>query len=453
MRFSRRKPSRQCKIMKYFGGNILALIAIVLFPLSGSACPVMRATMPNTMAILSPCVSAIIKDNQVVAPTTLNVPLSDGASIASAQAPYIIEVQAPGMQNIEVYTHGKFNARLTSDGAGDFIGQLNLRSEPHGPLNVAIYAWNKPPGDNSFTVNLGARMTLFVVGSSVPPPTSFPVGATGLTLKWSDEFDTLKATPCKPGTGVWPKCTSPTSTDGFNWWENKTGGGDFGDAAFEHTDSPYNPFMIKGGFLRIRAQYDASYTDPYGFGRKLYSGLLSSAFPDGSTNLPAGNGYYESRILIPDGSTSAAGRVPLSGGTFPAFWMLTIQGLGPVGKTSNVEEDIMEANGPFPTYFAATQHAYGSATGPSGSIYHNQPGGDLTWDFHRYGLLITTTTVSAYFDDKLMGSLPRAFMPGGVVPTWFVMLDLAMGSGWPVTPPLAGYYDMWVDYVRYYGAK
>jgi Glycosyl hydrolases family 16 len=435
---------------------ILRHIALIILAfLSGgaasvSACPVMRATVPNTMAILAPCVPVIIKDNQVVAPTTINVPLGDTASVASAQSPYIVEVQAPGMVNIEAYSHGKFLTRLTSDGFGDFIGQINLRGEPHGPLNIALYAWNKPPGDNSFTVNLAARMTLFVVGSSVPPVNTFPNGAAGLTQKWSDEFDTLNAMPCKPGTGVWPKCSPPTAANA-TWYENKTGGGDFGDAAFEHTDSPYSPYFIKGSFLRIRAQYDPSYTDPYGFNRKWYSGLLSSAFPDGSTNFPGGNGYYEARILIPDGSTSAAGHVPLSGGTFPAFWMLTRTfGLGPGGATSNVEEDVMEANGPFPTFYAATQHAYGQATGPSNSIYHAQPGGDLTWDFHRYGLLITTTTVSAYFDDKLMGSLPRAFLPGGAVPDWFVMLDLAMGSGWPVTPPLAGYYDMWVDYVRYY---
>jgi predicted ATP-dependent endonuclease of OLD family len=31
-----------------------------------------------------------------------------------------------------------------------------------------------------------------------------------------------------------------------------------------------------------------------------------------------------------------------------------------------------------------------------------------------------------------------------------LLVNLAMGGGWAVNPPPGGYYDMWIDYVRYY---
>jgi hypothetical protein len=267
-----------------------------------------------------------------------------------------------------------------------------------------------------------------------------------MKLQWSDEFNSLSATPCKPGTGVWPKCTKPTAADGFTWYENKPGGGNFGLAAFEHTDSPFNPYTIQTGFLRIRSQYDPNYVDPYGFGRHWYSGLLASTFPDGTTNVPMGNGYYESRILVPYGATK--GNNNASGGTWPAWWMLTRNALQTTG-TGAIEEDITEQYGNDPAYTQAIQHIYGGATGIGGPIYKGHPE-DLTWDFHRYGLLITDTTVAFYLDDIPLGSLAKAKLVGGVSPEWYVLLDLAMGGGWPVNPPPGGYYDMWIDYVKYY---
>ncbi|MCI0536867.1 MAG: hypothetical protein L0Z50_16755, partial [Verrucomicrobiales bacterium] len=163
-----------------------------------------------------------------------------------------MQVQAPGLVNVEIWTHDAMAARLVDDGAGTFHGQLDLRGEPNGPLVVAINAWNTPPDDNSYTIKLAALMTLFVVGGEdAVIPT--PAPAQGMKLMWSDEFTKLSATPCKPGTGTWPKCVRPTASDGFTWYENKPDGGDFGDGAFEHTDSRYNPYTVKNGFLRIRS--------------------------------------------------------------------------------------------------------------------------------------------------------------------------------------------------------
>lgn len=327
-----------------------------------------------TMAIQSPCSPNVVTTNQLTTPFPANIAISD-ANAAMVAAPLPIQVTAPGMGNVEVWTHGALATRLTKQSNGVFTGELDLRREPAGPLNVRFFAWDSAPGDNSFTVNLVGILDLFISGHPAKIP--FPAGAVGMRLVWSDEFNKLSAAACKPGTGTWPNCTTPTAADGVTWFENKPGGGDFGDAAFEHTDSPYNPYKIEDGFLRIRSTYDPNYVDPYGWGRHWYSGLLGSAFDDGTTNVPnLQNGYYEARFLSPN---SSAG-VPWSsqgGGTWPAFWMVDMQSFQP-GTEGVIELDISEQYGEDASFTQANQIAYGTATGVDCSncanwIYRGSP--------------------------------------------------------------------------------
>lgn len=258
-------------------------------------------------------------------------------------APTPVLVRAPGMVNVEVWTYGEMAIRLTPDFKGNFKGTLDLSQEPNGPLALAIYAWNVPPGGTA-TVSLAARETVFLHHSKKALNIPFPAGASGMKLAWSDEFNTLSATPCKPNTGTWPKCAHPTAADGFTWYEKKPNGGDFGDAAFEHTDSPYNPYTIMDGFLRVRSTYDPAYLDPYGWKRHWRSGLLASAFPDGSTNAPSlADGYYETRILVPHAATGPNNK-NASGGTWPAFWMMDLNEFKP-GATGALEIDMTEEYG------------------------------------------------------------------------------------------------------------
>jgi len=407
-----------------------------------------RTDTQFTMAVLSPCSPNVVSlnhdttDVRDFAPNGIAISDSDATVLA---IPFPVVITAPGMVNVEVWTHGTLATRLTNVAGDIFTGLLDLSNTPAGPLNVRFIAYNSPPGDSSYTVNLNANLDLFVLGRPEPVG-KLPVGAAGMTLTWSDEFNRLSAAPCKPNTGIWPNCTKPTAADGFTWYENTPGGGDFGDAAFEHTDSPYNPFKIRDGFLRIRSTYDASFVDPYGYGRHWYSGILGSAFPDGTTNVPIlQNGYYESRILTPN---SYAGDKDQSGGTWPAFWMLNLESLQP-NQQGGLEEDVIEEYGEDPFYAQATEHAYGDAIN-HGYIYAADPGPDLTLDFHRYGLQVTSTTVTFYFDDVPLGSIAKGEIPNLSTPYWYVLLDLAMGGGWPDNAPPANYYDMWIDYVRYY---
>ena len=397
----------------------------------------------NQMAILAPCSQNVITANQKTAPALIAMDITDAnAAVNAGLIP--VSVQALGMQNVEVWTHGSMAVRLTAGVSGMFSGNLDLSKEPTGPLRARFMAWNSAPGDNSYTVELIGEETPFVnAGAKTPSPV--PAGAADMALAWQDQFATLSATPCKPGTGVWPNCTAPTASDGFTYLENIGDGSDYGDCAFEHTDGKYNPYTMQSGFLRIRATYDPNYHDPYGHNRKWYCGLLRTAFADGSSNLPAiSYGYFEFTVLVPNAAAAAGA----TGGTWPAVWQTTRKN---TAATGSLELDEAELYGNGPAYYQSGAAAYGAATSTAtGFVYAGNPDGDLTWDWHRFGLLVTPTTVTSYFDDKPMGSQPMPQYADKSAPLWGWMMNLAMGSGWPVNAPPANHYDMWIKEIRLY---
>lgn len=428
------------------------------------------------MAIISPCVDTIITQNQVT-PHVTNVAISNTNMFIPASATFPVQLQAPGMVNVEVWTHGVMAKRLTSDGVGGFSGTVDttkaaLCAPPlaglcnyEGPMLMEVIGWNTAPGDNSFTFKLQATLDVWVHNTlnSWYPFGVTPKGAGTMRQVFLDRFGTLSATACKPGTGPWgsPSCVKPSATDGFTYYENMPEGGNFGNAAFEHTDSPTrNPYNLKttqctgagceAGFLRIRSTYDPNYVDPYGFNRHWYGGLLSTMFPDHTSRLPVMNtGYCEARIKIP--KADASWNTGASGGTWPALWMLDRDTTGTSG--GNEEVDIVEENGAFGSWLAVNMHSYSPVTGPNQAIYHNQPlpgKQDLTWEFHRYGVSWNPTTTTAWFDDQNLGSVPSPVFPGGKLFSPFLMVDMDQGGGWPSNPPPAGYNDLWVDYIKCY---
>lgn len=402
-----------------------------------------------SMTINTPASPNVTTANQVAAPALIPISVTDAISqVAAASIP--ISVSAPGMLNVEVWTHNALAVRLTASG-GNFTGNLNLSAEPAGPIRVDFYAWDALTG-NPFTINLQASEYLFVAGTRAAMPNP-PAPAAGMIPVFVDRFTSLNAGKCKPGTGRWPGCSANASSDdGFNWYENLFNGNDFGDCANEHTSGLYNPFTIlPSGGLRIRNTFDLSYTDPYSFGRHQYCGVLSSGSPDGKTSVPATDGYYDARIFVPDGFCGTAGNNTCSGGTWPSFWMLSTN-----GGANNIELDMAEEYGTDNTFVQQFTHAYGTAFYPStphgGSSSHP---GIQTWGWHTVGMLITGSGTSGgqvcdYIDEvqQFCGSMPQLGSPNSAVkPTWSVMLELASGGGWVSNPPPSNQYDYFVDWV------
>ena len=242
---------------------------------------------------------------------------------------------------------------------------------------------------------------------SARPPT---LDLTGYHLTFQDEFNgPLDVSATGPGT---------------KWIAHTPSFTDFGDASFANPDPATTPFRLQDGVLTIEAKQR-----PNG---KWTSGLLSSVDPKGN-GFSQQYGYFELRA-----------RFPVGAGTWPAFWLLSQPSLVD-RKRDGVEVDIVEQYGLAANGLHATFHWW----------FHDQPHAavadefsvaDMTGDFHRYGFLWDEHQMIWYFDGVELWRQPTP--PEAKVPM-YVLVNLALGGGWPIdkTPNPS---RMLVDYVRVY---
>jgi beta-glucanase (GH16 family) len=230
----------------------------------------------------------------------------------------------------------------------------------------------------------------------------------GYTLTFHDEFDG-------------PLDVSANGT-GTKWIAHTPYGGDFGDGKFTSPGDGY-PFSISNGILRIRAEKENG---------KWRSGLLSSLDTAGK-GFAQQYGYFEMRARFPEGP-----------GTWPAFWLLAAQKIRD-SKAMGFEVDIVEQYGREPNILHSVLHWWYP------DRKHNSAGNqfvveDMFRDYHNYGFLWTKKDMIWYFDGKELWRQPT---PPEAHTPMYVLLNLALGSGWPIdkTPDPS---DMLVDYVRVY---
>jgi hypothetical protein len=230
----------------------------------------------------------------------------------------------------------------------------------------------------------------------------------GYHLTFAEEFtDGLDVSAWGPGT---------------RWIAHTPYAGDFGDARFTDPEEGF-PFTVEDGILRIEARKD---------GDRWRAGLLSSVDPRGD-GFSQQYGYFEMRAKLPKGE-----------GTWPAFWLLGAPALKDKTLT-NIEIDVLEQYGVGPNALHTTVHLWR----PDGSHW-----GDgrpfvvqgMTDDFHRYGVLVTPDDIAFYFDGV---ELRRVKTPEEAKVPLYLLVDLALGGGWPIDKtPNPSY--MYVDYVRAY---
>lgn len=355
-----------------------------------------------------------------------------------------IQIYAPGMKNVEAYTQHQPDAANPDPGYGGYqklIDQVTPDPQsglctvrfpahryPRGPLTVIISAWDTPAGDNSFTKTDTFYLQLFN-SNGVPYlegiPATTPPPAQGMTLAYQDDF-TGRLSISLTGAGRTYSAQKPDLTE-------PTGGGEFGDAIFVDPASPYNPFAIVGGqYLRIRStRTPDGYVDQRGWDRVHFGGLLASLRFD-RTGTAVQNAYFEARMLAPGGD-----------GTWPAFWLL------PQSDSSegDVEVDITELYGNATNLSRETYHIWSNPAigdGIPSPLVANNP---TFTGWHLYGSRITPTDTIWYIDNAEVFRYPTASQ--GNTPMFF-MLNLALGSGWPVhlTTKYHDQVDLYVDYVR-----
>jgi len=230
-----------------------------------------------------------------------------------------------------------------------------------------------------------------------------------MKLTFDESFKTLDVSPWGPGT---------------RWIAHTPWNGDFGDARFDNP-GPNGPFTITSDGLQITARQDAH--------GKWHSGLLSAMDRAG----PAQSGFHQEY-----GYFEMCAKFPSGSGVWPAFW------LGGVEKPYGAPEfDVVEAYGKFNYAFRVTVHFWGK--------FHNSfafghvvkvPPGLLSSQFNTYGVLITPTVTTVYFNRKSVWTFPT--IPEFQTPM-YPLVDLALGGGWPITG-LQSPQVMDVRYIRVY---
>jgi hypothetical protein len=299
-----------------------------------------------------------------------------------------------------------------------------------GRYDVVVGFWNPKPADH------GGGRRPFHVGSSLTalPGDACRVGSVeisadaplpvlprpslnldGYEITFDEDFrEPLSVSAWGPGT---------------RWIAHTPYAGDFGDAGFADP-GPNSPFTVEDGILRIEAKK---------VGDRWQSGLLCSVDPKGN-GFSQKYGYFEMRAKLPKGL-----------GTWPAFWLMgTPQLIEPKDKKTltQIEIDVVEQYGVGPNALHTTLHLWGPGSVHSGEGDTSIVTG-MTDDFHRYGVMVQEDFITFYFDGV---ELRKDKTPKEAKVPLYLMLDLALGGGWPIdrTPNPS---SMLVDYVRAYAKK
>lgn len=243
-------------------------------------------------------------------------------------------------------------------------------------------------------------------------------------MTFSDEFSELSLWDGAKGTwdsAYWwapPKGATLVNNGEEQWYINH---------AFSGT-SGIRPWSVTNGMLNLEAALAPPSAKPYLGDYKYTSGMLTTYRSFAQTY-----GYFEMRAKLPAGK-----------GLWPAFWLL------PIDRSWPPELDIMEVLGHDPKTLVVTAHS----DGPSGRVKSDLAlkVADMSTDYHTFGADWQRDTIVWYFDGV---EIFRAPTPPSMNKPMYVLLNLAVGGGWPGSPDkntkFPARYE--VDYVRVYKAK
>jgi hypothetical protein len=254
-------------------------------------------------------------------------------------------------------------------------------------------------------------LVIFGICGPVQPLLSAP-DLTGYTLAFAEEFDgPLSVSAWGPGT---------------KWIAHTPYKGDFGEAWFTGPNEPRSPFSIENGNLVITAWRDL-------LKNHWRSGLLSS-IDTKARGFAQALGYFEARMKLPEGA-----------GLWSAFWL---DGLGSfkTPKTRVAEIDILEEYGVDSSIAHQTVHVWNTNGKDYASTGNSTTCQGMTTGFHTYGALIKPDFIYFYFDGTELWKTPT---PPEAKEPLYVMVNLALGGGWPIkdAPDPS---HLYVDYIHVY---
>ena len=242
-----------------------------------------------------------------------------------------------------------------------------------------------------------------------PPPRRLELS--DYVLTFDESFDQLDVSAWGPGT---------------RWIAHTPWNGDFGDAQFANPE-PGFPFTIEDGMLRIEARR--------GQDGRWRSGLLASTDHYGN-GFAQQFGYFEMRAKLPRGA-----------GLWSAFWLIANR-----NEDTSAEVDVIEHYGAFPDMYESVVHVWKKTE--RGRSYkallrHKVRAGSLYEDLHTYGVSIDADWTIFYLDRVELGRTPT---PPEHHQPMFILVNLALGAGWPIDQTPSPSF-MYVDYIRSYQRK
>ena len=252
------------------------------------------------------------------------------------------------------------------------------------------------------------------------------IDLTGYTLTFEENFDTLSVSTSNGSKGAstwffWPP-NGPAGAYSLSNW------------------SVINTMSVSGGILTNTAWYDP--TNPTKYWR---SGNLSS-MDNTKQGFAQKYGYFACRMKMPNAGT----------GAWPAFWLLGVNHI-PQRRQTALEIDVVEWYGNQPTKAYQRIHCWNPDNSDSGKLFSLSmphpptiPGGSASGQFHIYGVLVTPNFITWYIDGI---QTQQVQTPTAWHTPMFVMVDYALGGGWPLTgEPFAshGSSSLLVDWVRVY---
>jgi hypothetical protein len=238
-----------------------------------------------------------------------------------------------------------------------------------------------------------------------------PANYTGLSLKWSDEFNSTKI-----------------NTDNWNF---ETGGGGWGNNELEnYTHTTKNAYITNGGYLVIEARQESDET--YTSARLQTKGKKEFTY----------------------GRMDIRAKLPKTKGLWPAIWMLG-SNISSTPWPACGEIDIMELLGNQPNKVYGTMHwgqaGQGSTHIGDSYVLTNSYFSDK---FHVFSIVWDSSKIEWYVDNVKYFTGHKSDVAGNYPfdKPFFFLLNVAIGGNWPGAPDALTVLPqrMIVDYVRVY---
>lgn len=268
--------------------------------------------------------------------------------------------------------------------AGDFVYEFTASGTKNYPIVVSAY-------NGTQFVSTNTSVNIFVARK----------------ILWADEFDVNGA----PNTSKW----------GYN-----TGTGDgWGNNELEYYTTRPENVIVENGLLKIKAIKEEYMGSHYTSARLLTKGKFSFKY----------------------GRAEVRAKLPVGGGTWPAFWMLG-DNIDTAPWPACGEVDILESVGNNPNVNHSSLHSPGRSGNTPDTATTTVP--NSATEFHVYAADWTAESIKFYVDDKLFYTYANSSSTPFNA-NFFLILNLAMGGnfGGKVDPNFTNA-TFEVDYVRVY---